>query len=182
MSEQSNQHLINEFCHIYRLRIDLTDKKNSLRYKYNYLLDVKRAIQVRKNLKSSEFFKVIKHMGPDAQARAIDNYKFNNPVPKKYKDTSLCEIRMLILEAQRNVLNAKMEIMEHTKKYQDRLAELSDKLKMAPRYVHGAVRCIVDNNKYLHSNYIEPIKKEQIILNSDQHQLSLAMDKILEGK
>lgn len=153
---ESNQFTeqLQELCHIYYKRNQLGLKRNSKRHKYRYLQDVKRSLQVRDNYKSSELYRRIlrKQLVPGGTIETLANeaelanarlkYLKDNPIPKRFKDTKLVEINMMLLEAEAAVCKVKVEVMKHTHKYDKKLKTLL-KDRWSPTYVCGQVSNII---------------------------------------
>lgn len=119
------QHL-QQICHIYSLRSDLDKRRNSLRHKCRYLQKIKRIIQIRDNFLSSSLYGRCARTlsGYDTSLLVRAEYLKNNPLPKRFKDVSLSEINLLLLRAQRDLVDVRIKIMKHTHKYSKQLIKL----------------------------------------------------------
>ncbi len=155
MDEATITVVMKELCYIYHQRNMLGRERDSLRHKYRYLQDIKRSMQVRDNFESSDLYKRTRktfnlgynqildegHRATLATTRLI--YLDKNPVPKRFKDTRLSEINMMLLEAEAKVCKIKVKVMKHTKKYEKRIKELAPTPEhFTPRYMCGIVRSL----------------------------------------
>lgn len=143
--------LINELCYIYHQRNLLGKERDKLRQKYKYLQDIKRIIQVKDNFKCSETFHKLKNTvfynslttgatKTDIEAEARNSYLKENPLPKKFTDTTLSQINLMLLEAEKLVVESKINTMNHTNKYEKRLKFID--IGYSPQYVCGLVKNI----------------------------------------
>lgn len=144
--------LVEELCYIYHKRNLLGQRRDILRQKYKYLQDVKRIIQVKDNFKNSETFHKLKNTvfynslttganKADIEAEARNSYLLENPLPKKFKDTTLSEMNLMLLEAEKLVVESKIDVMTHTNRYDTQLKKIN--LTFSPQYVCGIVKNIV---------------------------------------
>lgn len=144
-----------ELCFIYHKRNMLGRERDSLRHKYRYLQDIKRALQVRDNYESSELYtrtrrslnvphgKVQGDGNVAILAAARIQYLKDNPITKRFKETSLTQMNMMLLEAEAKVCKIKLKVMQHTKKYEKRIRELAPVQEhFGPRYICGLVRSL----------------------------------------
>jgi hypothetical protein len=135
---------LQELCYIYHKRNLLGKERDRLRHKHRYLQDVKRALQVRNNYEHSELAdKMKRFQGSEAEKKAlIESYLLGCPLPRKYKDLSLSQMNLMLLESEAKVALIKAKVMKHTHKYSKRVSFLSKELEASPRYVCGIVRSI----------------------------------------
>ena len=148
--EANKEKDINELCYIYHLRVRLYIQRDTLRHKYNYMLDI---------------------------YRAIDN---GQKVPKKYREMTKMDVRVLILEAQSKLCDVKAKIMRHTNKYDKKVKKLIESTQFSPVYRYGKL-------KYL-CGYVPPgtaygsapiIDLDQIKVRHDRFLMDKEMEKML---
>ncbi len=165
MNEENKQAAIKEIAYIYHLRNLLGRERDRLRHKLKYLRDIKNSKQVKENFEHSSMFKAYRHSTIDLKQLAVnrEEYLKRNPVPKTFKDVTLSALNIKILEAERKVVDIKIRVMKHTKKYDKRLKELSKIISPHPKYVCGIVTSL-------------SFKKESVVDQFDDPYIRISMD------
>lgn len=140
------QAAIREIAYIYHIRNMLGRERDRLRHKLNYLRDIKNSKQAKDNFESSALWRRIKqqHKMPDPELITAERARYlkDNPIPRRFSDIKLSELNIMLLEAERKVVDIKIKVMKHTRKYDKRLKELSEVATHTPRYVCGLVQML----------------------------------------
>lgn len=179
--DEINQEHINELGYIYHQRNVLGKERDSIRHKHRYLQDVKRALKARKDPMSlwQTFMK-----GPTATADEWNNflsqYRLDNPLPKKFKDISLSEMNMLLLESEAKLATIKLKIMKHTKKYDKRVKFLSEKLSTRIQYSCGIVIGIYLGEQSNGSLSNKRLSQSDLKRHHDEYLANKAIEKMLK--
>ena len=135
---------VKELAYIYHKRNMLGRERDRLRFKLKYLNDIRNSKQVKTNFEASPLFKRWSNYYASQNiplseklkwmAQEKENYLKRYPIPKRYQGISLTEMHLQILEMEKKVLDSKIKIMKHTKKYDKRIKVLTKGIEFNPIY------------------------------------------------